>query len=852
VSQKKKFSFEFVKMSVCLRYNSLSNKVKRELKSTLTAKPLQTQYDQNPGKRKCYEVDRKNDVMYIPLSQWKALWGEFPSSRDEYPKTKIKFNSQLYTKETDPKGRGRDQDVVFKEAVSKSKEKHCCFIACPTGYGKCLAPGTEVLMFDGTKKVVEDIAEGELIMGDDSTPRKILSTCEGEEEMFDIIPAKGESFAVNKSHILTLRASAQGSISKRQDRKLKNVVTWFDGARLETKGFEKYEDASEFSVMIKKKAGDVFDVELKDYLKFPKNVKHVLKCFWARADYPKQEVSVDPYFVGMWLGDDSPGRPSAASADLEIINYVGDLAAKINMRIAISEADGVKTLKLVGNVGRGDSRRNFLLSEMKALILTRDKHIPLIYKSNSRDARMKLLAGLVDAGGYVGKNCCEITQKSKKLAEDIRDLCRSLGFACFIAERRKSCAREGEEKGGIYYRVLFYGEGAEDIPVLLERKKSGARRQAKNPLATGFTVKSRGKGGYCGFTIDGNGRFLLGSYMVTHNTVLGICLAAYFKLKTAVICHSDIIKEQWKEAFEDLAGAKVQIVKGKKPLDPAADAYIIGVQKSSTIQREWLEKIGFVIVDEAHICTETAFTASLLRFQLMYVAGFSATPDRNDGLHKLLYMYFGPLNDFICRSETKSFTVTKYKTGYRPKINYRMVMGKMTLDWNLVVSSLAEDEDRQREIVRIAIKHPEEKIIILSSLTVQSRGIYDKLVDAGESVELLIGSKKKWDKTKRILVAGTKKGGVGLNDPSLTMLIMASSTKDVRQFEGRIRTTDNLIYDIVDDNKTLEKHWELREDWYVERGATIVHEGVTSANSDTQFSKHSKGSLPLERFSGRK
>ena len=101
------------------------------------------------------------------------------------------------------------------------------------------------------------------------------------------------------------------------------------------------------------------------------------------------------------------------------------------------------------------------------------------------------------------------------------------------------------------------------------------------------------------------------------------------------------------------------------------------------------------------------------------------------------------------------------------------------------------------------------------------------------------------------MVAGTKKGGVGLNDPTLTMLILASSTRDVRQFEGRIRTADNLIYDIVDNNQTLEKHWNERESWYEERGATIVHEGVKSVCSDIEFSRHSKDVLPLERFSGK-
>lgn len=834
-------------MSLCLQYSALSKKAKRELRTDLTTKPLQTQYDPTPYMRKCYEVNRKEDVMYIPLAQWDTIWEEFPSTRDEYSKTNMKFNGKLFTKDTDPSGRKRDQDVVFNEAIKNLKEKHSCFIAAFTGFGKCLAPGTEVLMFDGTKKAVEDIVEEELIMGDDSTPRKILSICNGKEEMFEIVPQKGESFTVNKSHILTLYASGQGRIAKNKNR---FSVSWFNGNRSTSKLFQTRKEAERYSMVVVKEYGHVFDIKLVDYLNLPPGHKHVLKSFWVQVNYPFQEVPIDPYFIGVWLGDGTSREPSVTTIDSEIIDYLQKIATEYEVKLCIFEKGGVKLAKLVGKSSRETSHKNFLLTEMKKLNLLDNKHIPLIYKSNSRDIRLKLLAGLIDTDGYVKSNCYEIIQKSEAIAKDIRDLCRSLGFACFITKCRKGCIYKGEKREGTYYRASFYGEGTEDIPVLLERKKSRPRQQIKNPLVTGFTVESRGIDKYYGFTIDGNGRFLLGSYMVTHNTVQGTCLASYFKLKTAVLCHSDIIKQQWKEEFEKFTNAKVQMVKGKKPLDPKADVYIMGIQKSSTIPREWLEDIGTVIVDEAHICTETAFTNSLLRFQPMYTIGFSATPDRNDGLHKLLYMYFGPLQDFICRTETKDFTVTKYITQYKPKINYRMVMGKMTLDWSLVMSSLAENEDRQREIVKIAMNHPKEKIIILSSLQVQSNGIYDKLIEAGESAELLIGNKKKWDKSKRVLVAGTKKGGVGLNDPSLTMLILASSTKDVRQFEGRIRTINNIIYDIVDDNKTLEKHWIERENWYEERGATIVYEGCLPG-SCTKSAK-SNGGLPLERFSGRK
>jgi hypothetical protein len=51
--------------------------------------------------------------------------------------------------------------------------------------------------------------------------------------------------------------------------------------------------------------------------------------------------------------------------------------------------------------------------------------------------------------------------------------------------------------------------------------RSGVEYKAKNHTI-GFTVESIGRGPYNGFTVDGNGRFLLGDYTVTHNCENGI------------------------------------------------------------------------------------------------------------------------------------------------------------------------------------------------------------------------------------------------------------------------------------------------------------------------------------------
>lgn len=84
-----------------------------------------------------------------------------------------------------------------------TKSKGVLLYGVPGG-GKCLHPEEQVLMFDGTLRQAQHINPGELLMGDDSTPRTVLSTCTGEDDMFKINPSKGEPYIVNSPHIISL------------------------------------------------------------------------------------------------------------------------------------------------------------------------------------------------------------------------------------------------------------------------------------------------------------------------------------------------------------------------------------------------------------------------------------------------------------------------------------------------------------------------------------------------------------------------------------------------------------------------------------------------------------------------
>ena len=73
------------------------------------------------------------------------------------------------------------------------------------GAGKCLKIHTPVLMYNGATKNVEDIEVGEQVMGPDSTPRMVLSLSRGKDNLYKIVPKKGEPWVCNSNHILTLK-----------------------------------------------------------------------------------------------------------------------------------------------------------------------------------------------------------------------------------------------------------------------------------------------------------------------------------------------------------------------------------------------------------------------------------------------------------------------------------------------------------------------------------------------------------------------------------------------------------------------------------------------------------------------
>lgn len=408
--------------------------------------------------------------------------------------------------------------MSYPKIISFSGKKHS---------GKCLGINTPILMYNGDIKLVQDIKENDLIMGDDSTPRNVLSITNGTENLYEINHFNhNESYIVNESHILSLYYTNSILLCNDTIRK-RYQVRWFDKIlfKEKSKDFkynnenkdEIYEKAIEYKKTIKIES-KIVDIPLKEYLKLSKSLQKKLQGYKVKVEFKEQILDFDPYIIGLWLGDGCKRNTIITNQDSTILKYLSITLPKYNCYLQYHNR---YNYRINGEKFKNKHRNNNAF--WNCIInnnLLNNKHIPNKYKINSRDNRLKLLAGLIDSDGNLDNNYYQIYQKHDKLTEDIIFLSRSLGFQCKTKKVEKGYWYKNIYKKKLYNKISIYGINLEEIPCLCPRKQAHTRNQIKNALVTAIKVKNLGNGSYYGFELDGNKRFLLGNFIVTHNTEL--------------------------------------------------------------------------------------------------------------------------------------------------------------------------------------------------------------------------------------------------------------------------------------------------------------------------------------------
>ena len=180
----------------------------------------------------------------------------------------------------------------------------------------------------------------------------------------------------------------------------------------------------------------------------------------------KVDLPVDPYFLGVWLGDGKQKGNEIALYDVDapfvlkkfdeanipyrikkrnnqhiwVVKFGtgnGDMCLRGHNRVNNVYTDGgCKTCKRQQKQGKLDPflPNSKLFETLQALQVTKEKHIPKEYLFASIEQRMALLQGLMDTDGYIDakKGRCGYDSINKRLINDVRMLIESLGFKVFL------------------------------------------------------------------------------------------------------------------------------------------------------------------------------------------------------------------------------------------------------------------------------------------------------------------------------------------------------------------------------------------------------------------------------------
>lgn len=358
----------------------------------------------------------------------------------------------------------------------------------------CFAPETQIPLFSGGTKRADEIAIGDILIGDDGEPRTVQKLFQGEDTMYTIKQKIGESYTVNSQHVLTL----------------KNMYS------IDDKYVSKVKDT------------EIVEITVTDYLKLPQYVQKQLRGYKGEgANWSYRTVSIDPYIFGLWLGHGDSGGTRFTSINESLVHIWEKFATKNNMEVIrdknYSHTYNYELIPKNTKKYKNNSYHpfRFLLNIYGVLD---NKHIPDDYIYNNKKIRIALLTGLINADGNISDNGKEISfnkcLSKKHILDSIQLIARSLGFNTNI---KLIIENNGNKKQHLYSLTIF-GKGLEYIQhVIPDCKKSSIQQDTHQDFSTTpIEVVKKGKGLYYGWTVNNNQRFVLQDFTVTHNCTAGI------------------------------------------------------------------------------------------------------------------------------------------------------------------------------------------------------------------------------------------------------------------------------------------------------------------------------------------
>lgn len=337
-----------------------------------------------------------------------------------------------------------------------------------------------------------DLFVGDRVYGPDGKPTKVIARTEvfHDADCYRLTFCDGYSVVVSGDHLWTVQMMSKKRLAGERREKWKTVT-------LNTRDL----------------ATEVARCAATPSRRFP--------CVPVAAPVgrPKVNLPLDPYVLGVWLGDGTTGCAGITSGLADADEMESLLRAT---GISVSRARHSNCVSLrVGSGIRGKRGTSDVRNALRALGIIHKKAIPEQYLLGSEDQRWALLQGLMDTDGNCSRSSsqCSFSNANEKLAYQVFDLCQSLGLKATI--NPYTVGYKGERRP--FWAVQFRGY-ADRPPFRFKRKAAlcwpaAKYRRSERRVMAVDRVDSRPVS--CIQVDRADGLYLIGRhYVATHNSTL--------------------------------------------------------------------------------------------------------------------------------------------------------------------------------------------------------------------------------------------------------------------------------------------------------------------------------------------
>jgi hypothetical protein len=200
-----------------------------------------------------------------------------------------------------------NSQIMIKNYLSNTTIYENILLYHEVGTGKCHAKDTNIIMWNGEYKKVQDIKQGELIMGDDSTPRQVLKLARGNQKMYEIKSLVNEKdrYTVNEEHILCLIARHLPYIDYNKETD-KYTIIYIKENDIKRKESE-LEECKEIYEIYKNEK--IIEKSVKEYIELEEWKKMLLEGYKIRINLRNINYQMDTngYIIGyLWMRKEIP------------------------------------------------------------------------------------------------------------------------------------------------------------------------------------------------------------------------------------------------------------------------------------------------------------------------------------------------------------------------------------------------------------------------------------------------------------------------------------------------------------------------------------------------------------------